>query len=57
MQKDDQLKEVITGYKDWVFPGFNSYDFLLILFIILGFFMVFGFEKFGSYLKTKSSNH
>tara|TARA_B110001452_G_scaffold241380_1_gene223534 strand:+ start:125 stop:1090 length:966 start_codon:yes stop_codon:yes gene_type:complete len=57
VQKDDQLKEVITGYKDWVFPGLNSYDFLLILFIMLGFFMVFGFEKFGSYIKTKSSNH
>lgn len=57
VQKGDQLKEVIVGYKDWLVPEFNSFDFLLILFIMIGFFMVFGFEKFGSYLKNKSSNH
>ena len=48
---------MIVGYKDWLVPEFNSFDFLLILFIMIGFFMVFGFEKFGSYLKNKSSNH
>lgn len=57
VQKGDQLKEVIVGYKDWFVPEFNNFNFLLILFIMLGFFMVFGFEKFGIYLNNKSSNN
>jgi putative membrane protein len=52
--KGDEIKEVIVGYKDWVFPDFSSFDLLLIIFILVGFFMVFGFEKIGSYLKNKA---
>jgi putative membrane protein len=52
-EKGEELKEVIVGYKDWVFPDFNSFDLLLILFIIIGFFMVFGFEFFAKKLSSK----
>lgn len=54
IQKDDEYKEVIIGYKDWVFPDFNNFDFLLIGCILIGFLIVFGFEKFGKFLKLKS---
>ena len=52
--KGDEVKEVIIGYENWVLPSNNSFDILLILFIAIGFFTVFGFEKLGHYLKTKS---
>ncbi len=57
VNKGDEIKEVIVGYKDWVFPEFNTFDWMLVLFIIVGFFMVFGFEKMGVYLKNKSENN
>ncbi len=50
--KGNEVKEVIVGYQDWVMPGFNGFDLVLILFIIIGFFLVFGFEKLGNYLKA-----
>ena len=52
--KGNEIKEVIIGYENWTYPAFNSFDMLLILFILIGFFMVFGFEKFGSYLKSEN---
>jgi putative membrane protein len=52
--KGDEVKEVIIGYENWVLPSINSFDILLISFIVIGFFTVFGFEKLGHYLKTKS---
>ena len=54
IQKGDEYKEVIIGYKDWVFPDFNNFDFLLIGCILIGSLIVFGFEKFGKFLKLKS---
>ena len=51
--KGEELKEVIVGYKDWVFPDFSSFDLLLILFIVIGFLMVFGFEFFAKKLTSK----
>lgn len=53
VKKGEKVKEVIIGYEDWVFPEFNSFNLLLFLFIVIGFFMVFGFEKMGDYLKNK----
>ncbi len=50
--KGNGIKEVIVGYQDWVMPGLNRFDLVLILFIIIGFFLVFGFEKLGNYLKS-----
>jgi putative membrane protein len=50
--KGNEVKEVIVGYQDWVMPGLNSFDLVLILFIVIGFFLVFGFEKLGNYLKA-----
>lgn len=52
--KGNEVKEVIIGYENWVLPSNNSFDILLISFIVVGFFTVFGFEKLGYYLKTKS---
>lgn len=52
--KGNEVKEVIIGYEKWVLPSNNSFDILLISFIVVGFFTVFGFEKLGHYLKTKS---
>ena len=52
--KGNEVKEVIIGYENWVLPSNNSFDILLISFIVVGFFTVFGFEKLGHYLKTKS---
>ena len=52
--KGDEFKEVIIGYENWILPSNNSFDILLISFIVIGFFTVFGFEKLGHYLKTKS---
>jgi putative membrane protein len=52
--KGDKIKEVIVGYENWFFPEFSSFDLLLILFVFIGFFMVFGFERLGNYLKSKT---
>ena len=51
--KGNKVKEVIVGYQDWVMPGLNGFDLVLILFIVIGFFLVFGFEKLGNYLKLQ----
>jgi putative membrane protein len=52
--KGDKIKEVIVGYENWFFPEFSSFDLLLILFVFIGFLMVFGFERLGNYLKSKT---
>lgn len=45
--KGDKVKEVITGYENWYFPEFNSFDLLLIGMMIVGFVMVLGIEFIG----------
>ncbi len=55
VQKGDKIKEVITGYNNWHFPEMNSFDFLLIGMMILGFLMVWGVEFVGE-LSKKNKN-
>ena len=45
--KGEEVKEVIVGYKDWVFPDLSAFNLLLILFIVIGFFYGFRIRIFG----------
>lgn len=45
--KGDKVKEVIEGYANWHLPSMESFDWLLIGMMIIGFVMVWGVEFIG----------
>lgn len=54
VQSRGKIKEIITGYDNWQYPTFgDSKDLYVILFLILGFGLVFGVEWLGNKFKTE----
>lgn len=45
--KGDKVKEVIEGYANWHLPSMESFDWLLIGMMVIGFVMVWGVEFIG----------
>ena len=54
VQSRGKTKEIITGYDNWSFPTFSdSTDIYVILFLALGFGLVFGVEWLGNKFKAE----